>query len=1638
VNRKACSVIALILAWMAFTSLVFAKSNSSTALSSSANPSTYGSSVTFTATVTPSAATGTVTFKDGSTTLGTGTLSGGKTTFSTSTLAAGSHSITASYGGNTTYNSSTSSTLSQTVNKANTTVTLASSANPSTYGASVTFTATVSPSAATGTVTFKDGSTTLGTGTLSGGKATFSTSTLTAGSHSITASYGGATNYNSSTSSTLTQTVNKVSTTVTLSSSANPSTYGSSVKFTATVTPSTCTGTVTFFDGSTSLGTGALSSGKATFSTSTLTAGSHSITASYGGDSNCNTSTSSVLTQTVNKANSTTTLASSLNPSAYGLSVTFTATVSSTTATGTVTFKDGTTTLGTGNVTSGKATFTISTLTIGSHSITGVYSGDSNYNTSTSSKLTQTVKQGSSATVSSSTNPAPSSAPVTFTAIVSPSAATGTVTFMDGSTSLGTGTLSGGVASFTTSSLAVGSHSITAVYGGDNNYVGSTSPVLTQSIRTLSSISLTPTNVSVPVGATQQFTATGTFSDTSTGNITASATWTSSATTVATISTVGIATILDEGPTTIQAAVGSVNSSTTLTGTPSRFRLTGNLINARNSFTATVLQNGKVLIVGGTGPGGSLVSQCEIYDPTAGTFTKTGNLNIPRLAHTATLLTNGMVLIAGGLVSDGSGALTESASAELYDPNAGTFSGTGSLSQARKNHTATLLGNALVLIAGGQGLNGDPATAELYDSATNSFSTTGDLNTSRDMHTATLLNDGTVLIAGGETYQTNVGWVPTASAEVYNPMAGTFTVTGSMNTASIGQTATLLNTGKVLIAGGNPTYAFSGALGRAEQYDPTARSFTNVGSLTTPRSSFTATLLASGNVLFVGGSDNSGHLVGTGELYDPIAGAFSLAGNLNNARLSHSAAPLNNGLVLIAGGIDVNGLNLSSAETYQSTTSEPPPPSLQITPAVVNMVVGGTQQFTAVDNNGIPRQDVSWSISDPSLASLTTDEDNAAILTGLAAGQVTLTASAEGVTAQEQVTILSQSSFTTGTTIWSAPPPAGYSVIQVAQAVPSVNGPDLYSISLSADGTQSTIQALKADGEQLWQKTMPAMLNNSVPDGFGGLIVTTCASGNPMTVVDLDATGSPLWQQAAIGVNNGNGFTYLCYPAPTAVRGDGVAFITEPTNAGLPSLTEAYPSGYIQQTQFPPSTVTLNGRTTQVTCCVGPPMINTDGTAYAEYEVRTTNNNVITSDLLYLYSSPGSTVLLSSTTQDEALLPGPIIPDGQGGILATWTISPSNPPVLQYPYQAVDVSAGVAGTPYNLPFSPQSVTPFVSPSLVLGENGTAFASGQTTATVNGAQVAVDQIASFNVTSGAPNWTYQATAGDKLSVIEATAGGGVTVNNSNTGVFNLNSSGISNSNSRASRLAGSATGSTVSSLPSGAVPFDLSTWVSAGNGTAAAYWSPDGTNGIPTLLAQSASPNKNGNQQGQSQPPFCHRGNVNCALAPVSDYQAKDGQIPNRAVTYSLFDLQNGTLNPLVGHGKTPPPVEIELWEAQATTSAATICSWQTDNPDTICKSPKDSGQITDHMDAPLIPYSVQMQFLVDRQGVQVFWPNSNGSWYGAWGAPSPPPPGFYPNQTASDNGGWGTITQINPNTSAPALCPIDCDKTLPNAGPPTQ
>jgi len=474
---------------------------SSTLISS--GPTTYGQTATFTATVTSTAGTptGTVSFKDGATTIGTATFNAvGQASFSSAALGGGPHTITDVYNGDVNFNTSTSPAASQAVSKAGSATAVSSSPNPCTSGLLVNFTATVTSAAGTpgGTVTFLDGATTLGTKPLTGGSATWSTATLSVAAHSITAVYSSDANFNASTSPELIQTVKAPSTT-TVASSGTPSVKGQSVTFTATVAGSSGprTGTVTFKDGTATIGTGTLdANGKATVSISSLSVGSHTITAMYGGSATYSSSTSSALTQTVNKGNASTVLTSSANPAVKGQTVTFTATVTATspasgTPTGTVTFKDGSTTLGTGTLdAAGKATFSTASLSVAAHSITAVYGGDANFNTSTSAAFTQTVsKAGSSTVVTSSLNPSTFGQSVTFTvtvSAVSPGSRvpTGSVTFKDGSTTLVTKTLDAtGKATLSTTTLAKGSHSITAVYAGDTGYTTSTSAALNQTVQ---------------------------------------------------------------------------------------------------------------------------------------------------------------------------------------------------------------------------------------------------------------------------------------------------------------------------------------------------------------------------------------------------------------------------------------------------------------------------------------------------------------------------------------------------------------------------------------------------------------------------------------------------------------------------------------------------------------------------------------------------------------------------------------------------------------------------------------------------------------------------------------------------------------------------------------------------------------------------------------------------------------------------------------------------------------------------------------------------------------------------------------------------------------------------------------------------
>jgi hypothetical protein len=417
----------------------------------------------------------------------------GVATFTTDAFNVGSYTITASYAGDTNFIGSTSSALTQVVNQAATTTSLTSSPNPSLVGESVTFTATVAPEFAaptppTGNVTFLDGATPLGTVAIDvDGVATFTTSTLGAGSYTLRATYAGDTNFGGSDSNELSQIVGQVATTTSLTSNPNPSTYGESVTFTATVAPEFAaptppTGNVTFLDGATPLGTVAIdAAGVATFTTDLLDVGSYTITASYAGDTSYVSSASDALTQVVNRAATTTNLVSGPNPSTFGESVTFTATVAADSLhspTGNVTFLDGATPLGMVAVDGdGVATFTTSTLGAGSYTLRATYAGDTNFGGSDSNELSQIVGQVATTTsLVSSKNSTTLGESVTFTASVSSNPSSGNVTFKDGSTPLGSVAVDGeGVATFTTSALGVGSHTITAEYGGNSNYAGSVS-----------------------------------------------------------------------------------------------------------------------------------------------------------------------------------------------------------------------------------------------------------------------------------------------------------------------------------------------------------------------------------------------------------------------------------------------------------------------------------------------------------------------------------------------------------------------------------------------------------------------------------------------------------------------------------------------------------------------------------------------------------------------------------------------------------------------------------------------------------------------------------------------------------------------------------------------------------------------------------------------------------------------------------------------------------------------------------------------------------------------------------------------------------------------------------------------------------
>ncbi|MBS1811756.1 MAG: Ig-like domain repeat protein [Acidobacteria bacterium] len=390
----------------------------------------------------------------------------------------------------------TSGTL--TITPANTAVALVSNAPSALVGQSVIFTATVNAvtpgvGTPTGTITFKNGETTLGTAQLANGQASVTTNQLTIGTHSITATYAGTENFNTSTSPTISQSVGKSGATVTLASSLDTVRYGQPFTLNASVsgTGATPTGSVRFMNGTSLLGTATLANGAASLTLNALPVATHLITAVYEGDAQNDGGTSQNFSVTVNKGIPTINISSSDNPVALKQFVTLAVNLNNnvpeiSAPSGTVVFKDGSTVLGTSNLDRlGRANLATNQLSGGAHSITVEFNGDGNYESGSSSVLPLNVGKGRTAIrLTTTAKNATVGHLITFAATVHSAGdvPTGQVDFFDGTTLLGSATLNGGVAVLTTGELSNGEHSITAEYKGDDKSASSKSAVVNQTM----------------------------------------------------------------------------------------------------------------------------------------------------------------------------------------------------------------------------------------------------------------------------------------------------------------------------------------------------------------------------------------------------------------------------------------------------------------------------------------------------------------------------------------------------------------------------------------------------------------------------------------------------------------------------------------------------------------------------------------------------------------------------------------------------------------------------------------------------------------------------------------------------------------------------------------------------------------------------------------------------------------------------------------------------------------------------------------------------------------------------------------------------------------------------------------------------
>lgn len=687
-------------------------------------------------------------------------------------------------------------------------------------------------------------------------------------------------------------------------------------------------------------------------------------------------------------------------------------------------------------------------------------------------------------------------------------------TYSDGSTQNVTTLLSWSsstpaVSTISSTGLATGLSQGTVVLTGGSESV-SASVTLTVAAPSLVSIIVTPNAASLSIGATQQLSAAGIYTDGSTQNLTGSTTWVSSNPSIISVSSAGLATAVAAGNATITATSGSTSGTAALvvtTGTQA------NLNTSRYQHSATILNNGQILVAGGvncpTSGSCTYLSSAELYSPGTSAFTTTGAMATARSAP-AVLLSSGKVLVAGGYTCDGSGNCSSLNSTEIYDPTAGTFSSAGTMTVARSGHTMTLLGDGAVLIAGGENCTSATScsalsSAEIYDPNAGTFtSTMNGMSAARFGASAVLLDSGSVLIAGGFD-GTNLP----AAAEIYNPGSSQFIYTGpNLNFPRFDASAALLNNGQVLVAGGSTCNLPGCPTNAAEIYDPVANTFSIVtGGMSVPRFNHTATLLTNGDVVVAGGySSCSSSCTGetSTEFFDPVAGTFTSGQPVATALAGHTGTLVSNGDVLLIGGINA-GVTLASDEWYEPTTLTPPGlVSVTVAPASLFLTPGQIRQLVATGtfNDGSTQtlQSVIWNSSNASAAAISNSAGSAGIVNAQAQGTATLTATTGSVSGSASLEV------------------GGLVSLTIAPANPSItvgSGQQLTAAGTFSDGSQQNLTTSVAwsssnNSVVMIGTTTPGFQGYAMGAAVGtGTITATLGSVSANTSVTVQAATVP-------------------------------------------------------------------------------------------------------------------------------------------------------------------------------------------------------------------------------------------------------------------------------------------------------------------------------------------------------------------------------------------------------------------------------------------------------------------------------------------------------------------------------------------------